>query len=439
MYSLPRHDVDRLRQLATRQAQIAALPVMEERKKRWRNMNDAVPGARPPFAIESWTFDRDFLPQGILRCSTEYGRRLETTFLRNIRHHEILDDDHVCPDTVDMGWHVHHNEFGIDIETDYIADGEGVKTGYHFHHPIKDLAADGFGMIEPATFDVDREGTMAEKAFLEETLGDILPVALRSREYANNSLTQRLMRLMSMETFFFAMYDCPEVLHDLMKLLKNNAKRMAQWAEAEGLLVLNNENQCTCGTCYNFTTLLPKGDSRPGEVKLSDMWGTMDSQETVGVSPELFNEFCFPYYAELAELYGLVYWGCCEPADPIWESSISRLPNLKAVSISRWANQEFMAEALDGLGVVYSRKPDPNLLGVDVELNEEAWAQEIRTTLDIVAARDIPFEFVVRDVYTMHGNLDKARRAVEIARQEIDRVYGSSPLRHASEASLPGQ
>jgi hypothetical protein len=31
-------------------------------------------------------------------------------------------------------------------------------------------------------------------------------------------------------------------------------------------------------------------------------------------------------------------------------------------------------------------------------------------------------EFIVRDVYTVHGNLGKPRRAVEIARREIDRA-----------------
>ena len=194
--------------------------------------------------------------------------------------------------------------------------------------------------------------------------GDLLPVAIRSGTYGNNYLTQRLMRLMSMETFFLAMYDCPDKLHAVMTMLKDNAKRMAQWAEREGLLVLNNGNQCTCGTCFNFTTLLPKAPVAPGQVKLTDMWSSMDSQETVGVSPDLFHEFCFPYYRELAELYGLVYWGCCEPADPLWENSLSKLPNLKAVSISRWANQRYMADALAGKGIVYSRKPNPNLLGL---------------------------------------------------------------------------
>ena len=421
-YTLPAAERDYLRGLARRQAELAALPVMQQRQQLWTGVNDALPGTRPPFAIETWTLDRDFMPASIFRCTSDYGRRLEGGFLRHIRHHEILGDDHVCPGSLDLGWHVWCNEFGIDIPTRYEKDGEGVVLGYHFDCPIKDLRS-GFDMVKPATFGVNRESTLAEKHFLEETFGDLLPVTLRSGTYGNNYLTQRLMRLLSMETVFMAMYDCPETLHRLMGLLCDNARRMACWAETEGLLVLNNGNQCTCGTCFNFTTCLPRRAVGPGQVRLSDMWSGMDSQETVGVSPELFHEFCFPYYRDLAALYGFVYWGCCEPADPIWATSLSRLPNLRAVSVSRWADQRYLAEVLAGKGIVFSRKPNPNLLGVDPRLDEAAWAAEIRETLALTAGKDLPVEFVVRDVYSLHGNLAKAKRAVEIARSEIDRFF----------------
>jgi len=421
-YSLSHDERRYLRDLARRQAEIAALPVMAQRRHLWTAMNDGTTGSRPPFVVETWTFDRDFMPASIFRCQSEHGRHLEGRFLRHIRHHEILDDDHVCPDSFDMGWHVWCNEFGIDIPITYARDAEGVTTGYHFECPIKDLR-DGFDRIQPASFGVNRDATLEEKTFLEEAFGDILPVVIRSGTYGNNYLTQRLMRLMSMETFFLAMYDCPDTLHALMALLRDNAARMARWAESEGLLVLNNGNQCTCGTCFNFTTLLPQVPVAPGQVRLSDMWSGMDSQETVGISPELFHEFCFPYYRDLAALYGLVYWGCCEPADPIWETSLNPIPHLKAISISRWANQSYMAEALAGKNIVFSRKPNPNLLGLDVRLNEEAWAREIRETLEVTAGKSIPLGFVVRDVYSVHGNLDKPRRAVEIARREIDRFF----------------
>lgn len=428
-YSLPATEVTYLRELATKMTAIAGLPVMAERRQMWTDMNDGKPGTRPPFVIETWTFDRDFMPESLYQCETAYGRRWEQYFLRHIRHHEILNDDHVCPDSLDMSWHVWQDEFGIEIPTEYIKDSEGYVTGYHFDCPIKDLSTDGYDMVKPVRFGLKREETLAEKKFLDETFGDILPVVIRSGTFGNNNLTQRLMRLMSQEAMFMALYDCPEKLQGLLGLLRDNAQRMSQWAEQEGLLVLNNGNQCTCGTCFNFTTLLPSQPVAPGHVKLSDMWGAMDSQETVGVSPEMFHEIFFPFYRELAEMFGLVYWGCCEPADPVWEKSLSNLPNLKAVSISRWANQPFMAEALAGKNMVYSRKPNPNLLGVDVKLNEEAWRREIRETLELTAPRNIPTEFVVRDVYSLHRNLAKARRAVELARLEIDKYF--APMRNA--------
>ena len=151
------------------------------------------------------------------------------------------------------------------------------------------------------------------------------------------------------------------------------------------------------------------------------MWGGAESQETVGVSPAIFHEFCFPYYRDICEPMGLLYWGCCEPAHPFWED-IRQLPHLKKVSISRWCDERFMGEAMRGTELVFSRKPNPRFLGVDVALDEEAWAAHIHETLE--AARGVFVEFIVRDVYTVHGDLGKPHRAVEIARCEIDRFMG---------------
>ena len=421
---IPADELTYLRGLARRQAEIAALPVMDKRRKIWTDMNDCVPGARPPFVMESGTFDRDFMPDSMLRCASEQGGWLERMFLRNIRHHEILGDDHVCPDSIDIGWHIWHDEFGVEIKTSYADDSEGHTLGYHFDCPIKDLN-DGIGDVKPASFGINRESTMESKAYLEEAFGDIMPVRLRY-DWLGGCLTQRLMRLMPQDAFFVAMYECPDKLHALLSMLRDNSVRMMRWAEAEGLLTVNNGNQNTCGTCYNFTTKLPRRQPppAPGKVKLSDMWGTLDSQETVGVSPDLFHEFCFPYYADIASMLGFVYWGCCEPVDPIWEKSLSHLPNLRAVSVSRWANQEFVAEALSGRDIVFSRKPDPNIFALYKDLDEAVWRKELRTTLEITTKRNIPFGFIVRDLYTLKGNLPKARRATEIAHEEIARFFG---------------
>lgn len=413
-----------LRDLASKQAEYAALPIMDERRRMWYALNDAAPGAGggvcPPVVVETWTFDRDFMPAGTLRCESEIGRRIEYRLLVNLRNHELLDDDKVMPDTFDIPWVVDIDPYGIEIPRETLPDAQGINTGYRWKHPIQDLGRD-LDLLQPPRCSVDRGATLAYQAFLDDLLGDLLPVEIRTDTFANGMLTNRVVELMGMEAFFMAMYDSPNELHRLMAYLRDSALQVMRWAEAEGLLRQNNANQASFGSSYNYTTWLPAHDRGSGPTLLRDMWGCANSQETVGVSPAMFHEFCAPYYAAVCEPVGLLYYGCCEPAHPFWQD-ISALPHLKKVSISRWCDERAMGEALRGTDIVYSRKPDPNYLAVDVRLDEEAWAAHIRESLE--AASAVAIEFIVRDVYTVHGNLGKVRRAVEIARREIARARG---------------
>ena len=418
---LPASEREHLCALARKQAEYAALPVMEERKRMWFAHNDGAADARPPVVIETWTFDRDFLPASTFRCESDLGRSIEKQLLRNIRNHELIDDDKVIPDTYDIGWFIGIDDVGLPLDRVHARDSQGEETGFHFVHPVKDLVQD-LPRIKPSTFRVDRDGTLEWKALLEELLGEWLPVTIRTGVVGRTGLTAMAVRLMGMEAFFMAMFDAPDAVHALMARLRDNALAGMRWAEAEGLLRVNNGNQDSFGSSYNFTTRLPAPGYEGGPARLCDMFGSAESQETVGISPAMFGEFCAPYYRDVCEPMGLVYWGCCEPAHPLWEH-IGAMPHLKKVSISRWCDQRFMGEALSGTDIVFSRKPDPRYLGVDVALDEDAWAAHVRETLE--AARGAHVEFIYRDVYTVHGNLDKPRRAVEIARREIDRRLGA--------------
>ena len=412
-WQIPPEERTWLRTLAEKQAGYAALDVMQQRKKMWFDLNDGHSGARPPVIVETWTFNRDFMPEGVLRCTSETGRSIEHRLLENIRNFELINDDKVMPDTFDIGWFTEIDEFGIKIETQFVKDSQGFQTGFNYVHPITDLERD-FPLLKPATCRVDRPRTLAWKAFLEDLFGDLLPVRIRSGVFGDPMLTYKVIKLMGMESFFMALYDTPDAVHTLMAYLRDNCLRIMRWAESEGLLCANNENQASFGSSYNFNTRL----TASGPARLSDMWGATNSQETIGISPGHFHEFCAPYYHDVCEPFGRLYYGCCEPTHTFWED-IRRMPHLQKVSINRWTDQNFMADALRGSDIVFSRKPDPNLLGVDVTLNEDAWTAHIRETLD--ATRGVLTEFIIRDVYTVHGNLDKPRRAVEIARREIDR------------------
>ena len=187
-----------LRELAAKQAGYAALPIVAQRKQMWYDLNDGRPGAEPPVVVETWTFDRDFMPDDVFRCTSTTGRAIERQLLRNVRNHELIDDDKVTPDTFDIGWIVDIDEMGVQIGKEAVKDAQGIETGYRFLHPIVDLDSD-LELLKPAVCRVDRPRTMAWQAFLEDLLGDLLPVRIRSSVYGNAMLTHRVVELMGMQ------------------------------------------------------------------------------------------------------------------------------------------------------------------------------------------------------------------------------------------------
>ena len=80
-----------------------------------------------------------------------------------------------------------------------------------------------------------------------------------------------------------------------------------------------------------------------------------------------------------------------------------------------------MGAALRGKPVVYHRKPSPQYLGVGDTLDEDGLREHIEHTLR--AARGCTLEITQRDVYTIHGDIPKARRFIEIIRDCIERHW----------------
>lgn len=424
---IPMNERIYLRELARKQAEYAALSVMEERKNMWYAVNDCSPGSsltpRPPVIIETWEFNPDFMPENVYRCESEDGRIVEYKLLTNIRNHELIDDDKVMPDFYGINWQIDISDYGLPTPIEGLDDVSGRNIAYVFSHPVKDLSCD-IHQLRPISCNVDREATKAHIDFLEELFGDILEIRIfgmpgGEMEERPGGLTYPAFQLMGTEAYFIAMHETPDLVHQLMQFLTDSRLRFMHWAENEGLLRLDNGNEHT-GASYHFTHALPVDGYSGPEARLCDIWGDSASQETVGLSPEMFREFCFPYYMQACEPVGLLYYGCCEPVDVFWED-ICKLPHLKKTSVSKWCNQKFMGEALKGTGIVFSRKPDPNFIGLNIVLDQNAWAAHIRETLD--AAKDVPVEFIIRDVYTLHGDIYKARKAVKIARQQIDSYF----------------
>jgi hypothetical protein len=210
-----------------------------------------------------------------------------------------------------------------------------------------------------------------------------------------------------------------------MRAINDDILRCLRWQEENKLLLLNNGNDYMGSGSFCFSDELPVPGSnaaKTGKVTSHDTWGHLNSQESIGISPDQFAEFVYPYYAELAKEFGLVYYGCCEPVHAYWDSSLGRLPNLRKISISPWCDEDIIADRLSGTTVIYSRKPSPNFIGIKAEFDEEAFTAYINKTAAAVKGR-CRAEFIFRDIYLLHGNPEKTRRAVEITRHIAETVY----------------
>lgn len=416
MENISLKDKQILRDLAKKQYEYSHLPQMEQLKKEWVLHNDCN-GGRPMITIALWTFYNDVIPP-LLRCEGETARSIEIMLLGNMVNYELFKDDTVVKDYIPVSYphRTYFKPFDIDIKVEH-ALSDSNSLGHHFADVIKDLK-DDFHLLKKSSFGVIKDANRERQHILSELLGDILPVKL-----AGGGVyvcpTQNIVHIMSMETMLLSMYDYPDEFKCMISNLVNDYLEYFEFIEKEELILPSVSGEPLGNGTFNFTEDLPGYDvfgQRPFKVK--DVWGFMDSQETVGISPDMFEEFIFPYYKKIADRSGLLSYGCCEPVNPIWENCLSKLKNLRKISISPWCNEEYMGEQLRDKKIVYLRKPSPNFLGVGRELDENALRAHIKKT--VKAARGCNLEIAQCDVYSINNSTNKVKRYVEIIREECE-------------------
>lgn len=389
-----------LKDLAQQQAELAALPVMKEREEAWYAHN-SLQGKRPMVVIEEGTFLKEIITPV---CEDPLERSIEVQLLQNLQSYRLINDDKVVPGYFKVPLAIRVKQFGVERKREYAEEG----LGFHDIPVIEDLAED-LCKLSPSEFFYDKKSTGEMAELAHSIFGDILPVRyVNSQNYWHFGITQNVVELMSMENMFCAMYDYPEEFHRLMQFIVDDDKRFLRWQEENKLIFANNGNDYMGSGSYCFNRELEFNGTS------ATTWGHLNSQETVGVSPEMYKEFIYPYYEQMAKEFGLVYYGCCEPVHSFWDTSLKDLPNLRKVSISPWCEEEMMAERLKGKKIIYSRKPSPNFLGVLKEFDAQGFRAYIQKTASLT--KDLPTEYIFRDVYTLNGNLEKLKQAVEIVR-----------------------
>lgn len=420
-------DLQRMRSLAHKQAELAASEGMAGLYRDWVAHGAFQADARPMMTIEMWTFaDEVLLP--MLQCESREAREIEKKLLMNILPYDMFGDDTPIRSYWPVCLRRELRPFGMKARMTTARNSTDAGAGQHFETYLQDLEED-MDLLKPSEIFFDEEGTNREMEQLDEIFGDILPVK-RAGECIYLPVAEDIIHLIDMEHLYISLYECPEKVHELFDRLVADYMRMLDIMEEKGYLLPTAGDETLFQGSYCFTDELPESVKAWRTAQEADLtqtlkschvWGYMDAEEFSHTSPEMYKEFILESYKPLASRMGALSYGCCEALHDVWEGGLDQFDNLRKVSVSAWCDERRMGEYLQGRKTVFLRKPSPNYLGVGCTLDEEAVRAYFRETAE--AARGCRLEITQRDVYMLNNSPDKARRYMEIMRDTVNQYW----------------
>ena len=400
-------DREILRRLASQVAELAARPIEGDKRDLWYRLNALEP-TRPVVFCDPENGWNEIITMDQFECEGEMAMHWEMTLRKEIFWGAEMRDDRVVEPFFIVSHVYDESDWGMHERKIGGSDG----GSYVWESPLKTY--DDFDKLHYPIITVNYEATDRVAELANEVLGDVLPVRLRTAWWWTLGMTWTLVNIRGLQQMMYDMFDHSDELHKLMGFLRDGHLAKLDYLEENGLFSLNNDGTYVGSGGFGWTNHLPGSDFN-GHVRTKDMWGFTESQETVGVSPEMFAEFIFPYQLPIQERFGLNCYGCCEPLDKRWHV-VKDIPNLRRVSVSPWANISDMADMLEDQ-YIFSMKPSPTDLAM-TSFDEERIRAELRE--DLQKTRKCRVEVIMKDNHTIRNDPQRVVRWVQIAREEAE-------------------
>ncbi|MCF7853813.1 MAG: hypothetical protein K9N51_03365 [Candidatus Pacebacteria bacterium] len=407
---VPTKDRDVLRRLASDIAGIAQLPEQEEKIEGWTRINGLKPH-RPMVWITEipWGEFEHKIPELRTVCEDERCRGVEQHFRRTLftaRHlpcHAVVHDVFWVPKVI------HGSDFGVIVEEEKLAQNGGTYIQSHHYKPaIKDFP--DIDKIKMPDVRYDEEETQQNLSFFRQLFGDILAVKPSGPRQHFFPAWDRLVVWTGVTEALMDLVARPDFIHAIMRRMTDSfLARMDQY-EKQGLLDYPHPLARVGSGAAGYTDELPQPDVDPAHIRTIDQWGGATPQIFSDVSPDMHEEFALKYENEVMARCGLNYYGCCEPLHNKMHI-LARVPRLRKISISPWCD---VAKAVENAtrNYVFSHKPNPAILAEDT-FNAERAERDIRER--IAKSREMPCEFILKDISTVRGDVTRVIAWCEIA------------------------
>ena len=403
-----------LRELAKQYKELAVLPEQKEHRDRARNINSLVP-ERPVVWIDEIPWhEMDIDGQLQLRCQDAFARDMEKFFRQTLYRWQHIRADMVIEDFYSINKAFSSTGLGVEVADETIAVDDHNNIVSHHYIDLLDteekLAQFHNPIITPHPAQ-DSESV----ALAEEILNGILPVKLRG-SLVYFAPWDQICFYRGVEPILIDMMDRPEFLHKIIDKFVSMEQFRLNQMEEYGLLDYDTQDlHCT----PPYVNDLPGADYDGGKVLMKHTWFRTMAQMFSGISPAMHEEFDLAHTRVLAEQFGLTYYGCCEPLhDRI--DMLRKIPNMRKIGVSPWADVRKSAEAIGG-DYVYAHKPNPAFVSGD--WNSAAVEKEITDVILACKEHGCAYEFVLKDISTVSYKPQNLIEWNRLVQQIIDRHY----------------
>jgi hypothetical protein len=407
--AMPSEDRDVLRALAERVAEIAASRRMQEVRRLWTRLNMLRP-TRPVVFCDPENGWNEIVTDAQMQCRGKLARRWEMDLRKEIFWGDEMGDDKPVEPYFEVPYTAEPDDWGMDTVFHRTADhGSCVWDA-----PVKDYATDLEKLHSPRV-EIDWETTDGCLDVARDVFDGILTVRMKGTWWWSLGVTLPGVMLRGLNNLMCDFLDHPDELKQFLSIISRGNLDKLDYLESNGLLSLNSDGTYIGSGGYGFTEELPQEDF-DGRVRCVDMWGFTESQETVYVSPDMYEEFVFPHEKPIMERFGLTCYGCCEPLHMRWHV-VRGHANLRRVSCSPWANPAKMAEYLEDKYIL-SMKPNPAAVSTP-QIDEDSIRAGLRRSLEMT--KGCVVELIMKDNHTIGGRPENVVRWCRIAREEAER------------------
>jgi hypothetical protein len=402
-----------LRALAADLAEVAADPVNEERAVLWQQLND-LESARPMIWINEIPWhEMDVNGELTLQTQDPWAQDQERDLRRTLYQWRHLQGDMIVNDFLTCPLAIHSTDFGIieDVEVARTDDANDIVSR-EFHIQIKDW--DDLEKIKMPVVTHNEAATEFRYQAMCEVYDGIMPVRKMGQTHVWYTPWDYLVRWWGVQEAMMDLVMRPDLVHaGVERTVQAWMVEMDQF-ESRNLLALDNNNTRIGSGGYGYTRELPGDDYDPAWVKTHNMWGCSNAQIFSEVSPQMRWEFAVEHDLKWLSRFGLTYYGCCEPLDQSIDV-IKRIPNLRKISTTPWADVDSMVEQV-GTDYVLSRKPNPNVFARD-EFNPQLARDQLVEFLG--ASKGCHRELIMKDISTVRYDPHRLWQWADIAAEVV--------------------